>query len=132
MPSIARGTDGSNPSPSSGESAANHSVLRRSQSQYYDHAVRDLAAAERLVPGKAEPDAIAFRDALEHAAGKPLKIISATTVAWRRFVARINIRAGVVRLTYRDQRSPKQDARSHCRHRIPPFARRFGSKDPQR
>ena len=33
--------------------------------------------------GKAEPDAIAFRDALEHAAGKPLKIISATTVAWR-------------------------------------------------
>jgi hypothetical protein len=39
---------------------------------------------------------------------------------------------GVVRLTYRDQRSPKQDARSHCRHRIPPFARRFGSKDPQR
>jgi hypothetical protein len=33
--------------------------------------------------GKAEPDAIAFRDALEHAAGKPLKIISSTTVAWR-------------------------------------------------
>jgi hypothetical protein len=31
---------------------------------------------------------------------------------------------GVVRLTYRDRRSPKQDARSHCRHRIPPFARR--------
>jgi uncharacterized circularly permuted ATP-grasp superfamily protein len=40
--------------------------------------------------------------------------------------------AGVVRLTYRDRRSPTQDARSHCRHRIPPFARRFGSKDPQR
>jgi hypothetical protein len=39
---------------------------------------------------------------------------------------------GVVRLTYRDRRSPKQDARSHCRHRIPPFARRFGSEDPQR
>jgi hypothetical protein len=33
--------------------------------------------------GKAEPDAIAFRDALEHAAGKPLKTISATTVTWR-------------------------------------------------
>jgi hypothetical protein len=41
-------------------------------------------------------------------------------------------RHGVVRLTYRDRRSPKQDARSHRRHRIPPFARRFGSKDPQR
>jgi hypothetical protein len=39
---------------------------------------------------------------------------------------------GVVRLTYRVRRSPTQDARSHCRHRIPPFARRFGSKDPQR
>ena len=39
---------------------------------------------------------------------------------------------GVVRLTSRDRRSPKQDARSHCRHRTPPFARRFGSKDPQR
>ena len=33
--------------------------------------------------GRAEQDAIAFRDALEHAAGKPLKIISSTTVAWR-------------------------------------------------
>jgi hypothetical protein len=31
-----------------------------------------------------------------------------------------------------DRRSPNQDARSHCRHCIPPFARRFGSKDPQR
>jgi hypothetical protein len=39
---------------------------------------------------------------------------------------------GIVRLTYRDQRNPKQDVRSHCRHRIPPFARRFGSEDPQR
>jgi hypothetical protein len=38
--------------------------------------------------------------------------------------------AGVVRLTCRDQRSPKRDARSHCRHCIPPFARRFGSKGP--
>ena len=27
---------------------------------------------------------------------------------------------------------PEADARSLCRHRIPPFARRFGSKDPQR
>jgi Transposase DDE domain group 1 len=35
---------------------------------------------------------------------------------------------GVVRLTYRDRRSAKQDARSHCRHCITPFARRFGSK----
>jgi hypothetical protein len=25
----------------------------------------------------------------------------------------------------------KQDGRSHCRDCIPPFARRFGSKDPQ-
>jgi hypothetical protein len=33
--------------------------------------------------GRAEPDAIAFRDALEHAAGKPLKLVSSTTVAWR-------------------------------------------------
>src|SRR6516165_5538864 len=41
-------------------------------------------------------------------------------------------RSGVVRLTYRDRRRPKQDARSHCCHCIPPFARRFGSKDPQR
>ena len=41
-------------------------------------------------------------------------------------------RGRVVRLTYRDRRSPKWDARSHCRHCIPPFARRFGSKDPQR
>jgi hypothetical protein len=40
--------------------------------------------------------------------------------------------SGVVRLTYRDRRGPKQDARSHCRHCISPFARRFGSKDPQR
>jgi S1-C subfamily serine protease len=39
---------------------------------------------------------------------------------------------GVVRLTYGDKRSPTQNARSHCRHGIPPFARRFGSKDPQR
>src|SRR5215472_119538 len=39
---------------------------------------------------------------------------------------------GVVRLTYRDQKSPKQHARSHCGHRIPPFARRLGSEDPQR
>jgi hypothetical protein len=37
---------------------------------------------------------------------------------------------GIVRLTYRDRRSPKQDARSHCCQRIPPFARRFGSEDP--
>ena len=27
---------------------------------------------------------------------------------------------------------PKQDARSHCGHRTPPFARRLSSKDPQR
>jgi hypothetical protein len=33
--------------------------------------------------GKAEPDAVAFRDALEHAAGRPLKTISSTTVTWR-------------------------------------------------
>jgi hypothetical protein len=39
---------------------------------------------------------------------------------------------GVVRLTYRDQKRLKQDARSPCRHRIPPFARRLGSEDPQR
>ena len=26
----------------------------------------------------------------------------------------------------------RRNARSHCRYRIPPFARRFGSKDPQR
>ena len=39
---------------------------------------------------------------------------------------------GVVRLTYRDQKSPKQHVRSHCGHRIPPFARRLGSEDPQR
>src|SRR6516225_1354286 len=41
-------------------------------------------------------------------------------------------RRGVVRLTYRDRRSPKQEARSHFRHCITPFARRFGSKDPER
>src|ERR1700746_3440889 len=35
-------------------------------------------------------------------------------------------RSGVVRLTSCDRKSPRQDARSHCRHRIPPFARRFG------
>jgi FAD-dependent oxidoreductase domain-containing protein 1 len=39
---------------------------------------------------------------------------------------------GVVRLTYRDRRSPKQDARSYGRDCIPPFARRFGPNDPQR
>ena len=39
-------------------------------------------------------------------------------------------RCGVVRLTCRDQRSPKRDARSDCRHCIPPFARRFGPNDP--
>jgi hypothetical protein len=39
---------------------------------------------------------------------------------------------GVVRLTDRDRRSPKQGTRSHCRHCIPPFARRFGPNDPQR
>jgi hypothetical protein len=33
--------------------------------------------------GKAEDYAIAFKDALEHAAGKPIKIISSTTVSWR-------------------------------------------------
>jgi hypothetical protein len=33
--------------------------------------------------GEADESAIAFRDALELASGKPLKIISATTVAWR-------------------------------------------------
>src|SRR6516162_11507051 len=38
----------------------------------------------------------------------------------------------VVRLISRDQKSPKQHARSHCGHRIPPFARRFSSEDPQR
>jgi hypothetical protein len=27
---------------------------------------------------------------------------------------------------------PKQGTRSHCRHCIPPFARRFGPNDPQR
>jgi hypothetical protein len=41
-------------------------------------------------------------------------------------------RRGVVSLTYRDQKSPKQHARSHCGHCIPPFARRFSSEDPQR
>src|ERR1700740_253180 len=40
--------------------------------------------------------------------------------------------SGVVRLTYRDRKRLKQDARSPCRHRIPPFARRLGSEDPQR
>ena len=39
---------------------------------------------------------------------------------------------GVVRLTDRDRRSPKQDARSYGRDCIPPFARRFGPNDPQR
>ena len=57
-------------------------------------------------------------------------------ISWRRVAGEagglIEAAAGVVRLTYRDRRSPKQDARSHCRHRTPPFARRFGSKDPQR
>jgi hypothetical protein len=33
--------------------------------------------------GKAEDYAIAFKDALERAAGKPIKIISSTTVSWR-------------------------------------------------
>jgi hypothetical protein len=41
-------------------------------------------------------------------------------------------RAGIVRLSYRGQKRPKRHARSHCGHRIPPFARRLGSKDPQR
>jgi hypothetical protein len=41
-------------------------------------------------------------------------------------------RDGFVRLTYRGQKSSKLHARSHCGHRIPPFARRLGSKDPQR
>ena len=43
-----------------------------------------------------------------------------------------NTPAGVVRLTDRDRRSPKQDARSYGRDCIPPFARRFGPNDPQR
>ena len=53
---------------------------------------------------------------------------------WGRLVPVANRRAprGVVRLTYRDQKRLNQDARSHCRHRIPPFARRLGSEDPQR
>ena len=44
----------------------------------------------------------------------------------------VNGTHGVVRLTYRDRRSPKQDARSYGRDCIPPFARRFGPNDPQR
>jgi hypothetical protein len=36
---------------------------------------------------------------------------------------------GIVRLTSRDQKSPKQDARSYGRDCIPPFAR---PNDPQR
>src|SRR5260370_38496940 len=37
---------------------------------------------------------------------------------------------GVVRLTYRDQKSPKQDALSHCRDCIRPLASRLSSKCP--
>src|SRR5690349_11913636 len=54
--------------------------------------------------------------------------VSALAVAMEAELAKLphgNSPAGVVRLTYRDRRSPKQDARSHCRHRIPPFTRRF-------
>jgi putative ABC transport system permease protein len=65
------------------------------------------------------------------AKGSPTQLV--LSVVFRMDLATPNIAyTGVVRLTYGDQRSPAQDARSHCRHCIPPFARRFSSKDPQR
>jgi hypothetical protein len=46
---------------------------------------------------------------------------------------RLAIRDGrIVRLTCRDQKSPKRDARLRCRDCIPPFARRLGSEGPER
>jgi len=40
--------------------------------------------------------------------------------------------AGIVRLTCRDQKSPKQERSLRCRDCIPPFARRRGSESSQR
>jgi hypothetical protein len=46
---------------------------------------RTFSASEvSTYAAQAEPGAIAFRDAIEHATGKPLKIISSTTIAGRR------------------------------------------------
>jgi hypothetical protein len=54
--------------------------------------------------GEAEEGAIAFRDALELASGKPLKIISATTVTWRlKALADAPVDIGVRRLVLRYQ-----------------------------
>ena len=53
------------------------SVLRRRWPQNFQ------ASEVSAYAGQAEDTAIAFRSALEHAAGKALRIISATTVAWR-------------------------------------------------
>jgi hypothetical protein len=41
------------------------------------------AAEVARYAGEAEEGAIAFRSALEHAAGKALKVVTSTTVAWR-------------------------------------------------
>jgi hypothetical protein len=57
--------------------------------------------------GEAEESAIAFRDALELASGKPLKIISATTVAWRlKSLADAPVDAADRRLVLRYQPDP--------------------------
>jgi len=42
------------------------------------------------------------------------------------------LQQGIVRLTCRDQKSPKQERSLRCRDCIPPFARRRGSESSQR
>src|ERR1700730_12598212 len=44
----------------------------------------------------------------------------------------LDARLRIVRLTCRDQKRPRQDARVRCRGCIPPFVRRLSSEGPQR
>jgi hypothetical protein len=50
----------------------------------------------------------------------------------RKLVACSSAAARFVMLTFRYQEKPEQEVRSNCRGRIPPFARRLGSEDPER
>jgi hypothetical protein len=58
-------------------------------------------------------------------------VLVVCTIAGQRCDRTINL-VGIVRLTCRDQKSPKQDVRLRCRDCIPPLARRLGSESPQR
>jgi hypothetical protein len=52
--------------------------------------------------------------------------------AWQRSMNNHEPDARCSQVTYAGQKRLKRHARSHCGHRIPPFAHRVGPKDPQR